>query len=170
MKEDLVLFLDFDGVLHHFFPVKEATDEENSLFYYVPQFNNFVKLLCEKFNVKIVFATSWKEKFSFDDLRDFFEDYSDMQKCMIGSTPNLKYQNDDGYKWREAEQWMKDNDYNGNYIIFDDYDVAWNNQEKDEDAFLYSNKRYFNDRLVVCKNGFKIEEEFTALKLLNLKK
>lgn len=168
MKKDLVLFLDFDGVLHHFFPLKEATDEENSLFYYVPYFNNFVKTLNQHFNLKIVFATSWKEKFSFNDLKDFFEDYPDMQSCIIDSTPNLKSQCDDGYKWREAEQWMTENNYSGEYIIFDDYEVAWNNQEADEYAFLYSNPRYFNKRLVHCKNGFKNEEKNAAIKLLNL--
>ena len=168
MKKELVLFLDFDGVLHHFFPVKEATDDENSLFYYVPAFNNFTKILNQHFDVKIVFATSWKEKFSFDDLRDFFEDYPEMQSCMVGSTPNLKYQKDDGYKWREAQQWMEENNYNGQYIIFDDYDVAWNNQERDEDAYVYSRPIYFNERLIVCHNGFKETEKLSAMRLLKL--
>lgn len=168
MKKELVLFLDFDGVLHHFFPVKEATNDENSLFYYVPAFNNFVKILNQHFDVKIVFATSWKEKFSFEDLRDFFEDYPEMQMNMVGSTPNLKDQKDDGYKWREAEQWMVENNYTGEYIIFDDYNVAWNNQEDNEDSFFYSAPKYFNDRLIICENGFKENEKISALRLLNL--
>lgn len=168
MKKELVIFLDFDGVLHHFFPVKEASDEQNSLFHYVPVFNNFVKSLKNDFEVKIVFATSWKEKFSFEDLKDFFEDYPEMQNIMIDSTPNLPSKQDKGAKWREAEKWMFDNHYQGQYIIFDDYDVTWDNQEEDEDAFLYSLPSYFNKDLVICNNGFKEEEEKTARKLLGL--
>lgn len=168
MKEELVVFLDFDGVLHHFFPIKEATDEQNSLFHYVPVFNDFIKSLGNHFDVKIVFATSWKEKFSYEDLRDFFEDYPEMQNAMIGATPNLKSEKDKGAKWREAEQWMNDNNYNGRYIIFDDYDVTWDNQEDNEDAFLYSLPTYFNKDLIVCNNGFKEDEIKAAHKLLGL--
>ena len=51
MKKELVLFLDFDGDLHHFFQVKEATNDENALFYYVLASNNFVKILNQHFDV-----------------------------------------------------------------------------------------------------------------------
>ena len=123
MKEELVVFLDFDGVLHHFFPIKEATDEQSPLSHYAPVFKDFIKSLGNHFDIKIVLATSWEEKISYEDIRDIFKDYPEMQSAIVGTTKNLKSEKDKETKWRAAGKWMNDNNYNGRYIIFDDYDI-----------------------------------------------
>lgn len=124
MKKELVIFLDFDGVLHHIFPVIGNTERENEMFYYVDNLETSIKKLSEEFNIKIVFSTSWKEKFSFEELKGFFEDYPFCYNHFIGCTPNIKSE-DRGYKWKEAVAWFKESNYNGDYVIIDDYPLMW---------------------------------------------
>lgn len=159
MQKELVIFLDFDGVLHHIFPVKGNTDQENEMFHYVDYLEKAMKVLSDKFDLKIVFATSWKEKFSFDDLKGFFEDYPACYNAFIDSTPNIK-SHDQGYKWREAVKWMEDNNYSGHYIIIDDYAPMWDGCD--------------SNNIVVCQDKFNDTEissllEKTSL-MLNQKK
>lgn len=156
MKESLVLFLDFDGVFHHVFPLKENTDEQNSVFYYTKNVEEFCSTLKNFFDLKIVFATSWKEKFSFEDLKGFFEDFPSLHSSIYGSTPNIKNLSDEGYKWKEAEVWIKENQYTGKYLILDDYNEVWKVEGKD------------NSNIIVCKDKFDSEEIREAYHLLNI--
>jgi hypothetical protein len=39
----MILFLDFDGVLHPFFPKRELLDEENQLFSYLPRLERVLR-------------------------------------------------------------------------------------------------------------------------------
>lgn len=146
IKNDLVIFLDFDGVFHHVFPVKSGIERENELFYYTENIESFFSELTSEYNLKIVFATSWKEKFSFETLKGFFEDYPCIYNACLDCTPNIKSLSDEGYKWCEAECWIAQNDYTGQYIILDDYSEVWkkNGQE--------------NPDLIICEDKFDIDE------------
>lgn len=150
MKKDLVIFLDFDGVLHHIFPLKENTDQQNEKFHYIDNFEKTIEKLKHDFNVKIVFSTSWKEKFSYEDLKGFFEDYPNCHQSFIGCTPNIKSETDQGYKWKEAKEWLKENHYQGNYIILDDFYHVWKGCEPKD--------------FVLCQDKFSDEEMESVLK------
>lgn len=156
MKESLVLFLDFDGVFHHFFPHRNKTDTENSLFYYADNVEDFCLKLNQSFDLKIVFATSWKEKFSFDDLKGFFEDYPAIYSSCYSVTPNIKGLPDEGYKWTESEVWLHDNQYNGLYIILDDNPESWK-----ENGVI-------NPNLIICNDKFDNDEITRAFQHLGL--
>lgn len=169
MKKDLVIFLDFDGVLHHFFPKADATDEENQFFYYLPYLNKFVEQIFPYYDVKIVFATTWKENFSICELKENFTLYPNLFEKIIGATPNI-FSKTRGSKWREAAAWMAEQGYNSDYLILDDYDIVWAEDETEEDeySFLYKKIKPLNHRQVVCQNKFNDEEIKAALKLLSL--
>lgn len=169
MKKDLVIFLDFDGVLHHFFPKKDATDEENKFFYYLPYLNKFVEQIFPYYDVKIVFATTWKENHSICELKENFTSYPNLFEKIIGATPNISSETK-GCKWREAAAWISERSYKGDYLILDDYDIVWAEDENEEDeySFLYAKDKPLNHRQVVCQNKFNDEEIMVALKLLGL--
>lgn len=145
MKKDLLIFLDFDGVLHHIFPLKDNTDQQNEKFHFVDNFEETIKKLTKDFDVKIVFSTSWKEKFSFEELKGFFEDLPYCYNAMIDSTPNLKHSTDEGYKWLEAKEWMDKNNYKGNYLILDDYPLMW--QGCDQKKIIFCNDKFSDEEI-----------------------
>lgn len=146
IKNELVIFLDFDGVFHHVFPVKDKTDRQNELFHYTENIESFFAKLSVRYDLKIVFATSWKEKFSFEELKGFFEDYPHIYNACVSTTPNIKSLTDEGYKWHEAEQWIEKNSYTGQYIILDDYNEVWKKDGKE------------NPYLIICEDKFDIVE------------
>lgn len=154
---ELVLFLDFDGVFHHVFPVKDNTDSQNEMFHYVDYVERFCLKIKENYALKIVFATSWKEKFSFEDLKGFFEDYPSIYEACHSTTPNIKNLKDEGYKWNEADEWLKANNYTGQYIIFDDYAEVWKINGKE------------NPNLILCEDKFDNKELSKALSFLNIR-
>lgn len=156
MRPELVLFLDFDGVFHHFFPMRGKTDEENSLFYYTNNIERFCQRVSDHYDLKIVFATSWKERFSFEDLRGFFEDYPSIFNACVDSTPNIPRLPDEGYKWQEASLWLTDNNYSGRYIILDDNPNSW------------TDRGIVNSNLILCNNKFDTVEEQAAFKYLDI--
>lgn len=156
MKEELILFLDFDGVFHHFFPLGNKTDKENELFYYVDNVENFCKKILEHYELKIVFATSWKEKFSFEELKGFFEDYPSIFNSCYSVTPNIKGLADEGYKWEETKIWLSENNYEGKYFILDDNPDSW------------KEKGIVNSNLIFCDNKFDDVEEELAFQHLSI--
>ncbi len=69
----MILFLDFDGVLHGLGqPVFE-------------HLHRFETILRECPHIEVVISSSWREKFSLQDLQGFFS--SDVQMRIIGTTP-----------------------------------------------------------------------------------
>lgn len=54
----MILFLDFDGVLHPFFPRADRSDEENQLFAYLPRLEGVLRDFPEW---QIVISSSWRE-------------------------------------------------------------------------------------------------------------
>lgn len=167
MKKDLVIFLDFDGVLHHFFPKADATDEENQFFYYLPYLNKFVEQICPYYDVKIVFATTWKENYSLNQLKGNFAGFPLLCEKIIGATPDIVSETR-GSKWREAIAWMNEHNYSQDYLILDDYDVVWAEEDEDPYGFLYNKNKPLNHRQVVCQNKFDDEEIKNSLIMLNL--
>ena len=71
----MILFLDFDGVLHGL---------GRPVFEHLPRFE---AILREFHQVEVVISSSWRETYPLDTLRDFFSE--DVQPRIIGTTPVL---------------------------------------------------------------------------------
>jgi hypothetical protein len=103
----VILFLDFDGVTH-----QDRCSVDN-LFCRMPLIE---EVLREFPHVEIVISSSWREHYSLDDMRDFFD--VGMQDRVIDVTPNID--SFAGKQWLpgqgpvcerqwECELWMKEN-------------------------------------------------------------
>jgi hypothetical protein len=75
----MILFLDFDGVLH---PDRASVDE---LFCRIGLLQDWLRV---RPGVDVVISSSWREVHPIDELRSFFAE--DLQARIVGVTPNLK--------------------------------------------------------------------------------
>lgn len=115
---DTVLgFLDFDGVLHPFFPLPDLSDEENAHFSSLPRFEAIVRQ-CP--NLMLVISSSWRNKYSLEELRRFFS--PDIAQRIIGATPAIGSGSGDGARQVEVEAWLEQRGLAGQrWIGIDDY-------------------------------------------------
>lgn len=116
----MIVFLDFDGVTHAFFPRKDLTEEENQLFYFLPKIE---EVLREFEEVKVVISSSWRLlAYSLDDLRLNFSE--DMRERVIGVTPEIKLNAPidwEGCRQREVELYLSQNQLEGTpWVALDD--------------------------------------------------
>ncbi len=81
----MILFLDFDGVLHPFFPRPDRSDEENQLFSYLPRLE---VVLREYGDWQIVIASSWRENRPWERVIQAFS--QDIAARIVGGTPVIK--------------------------------------------------------------------------------
>lgn len=102
----MILFLDFDGVLH---PAGVLEDS------YLVDMPNLAKVL-RRFAgaVQVVVSSTWREYESLDQLRGYFP--QDLQHLVVGVTPLLPGQN------RQAEclAWLRDHAPQANWLAIDD--------------------------------------------------
>jgi hypothetical protein len=118
----MILFLDFDGVLH---PDPAQPDQR---FRSLPR---LISVLRDHPDVEIVISSMWREKLSLDELREFFP--TDIAERIIGTTPITPRV--DGYApaRREGEiiDWLESQGRTGApWIALDDQ--GWQfNQHKD---------------------------------------
>ncbi len=116
----IVLFLDFDGVTHTFFPREGLTDKENQLFYFLPKIEEVLREFAE---VKVVISSSWRLlAYSLDDLRLNFSE--DLRERVIGVTPEIKLNAPidwEGCRQREVELYLSQNKLEGTpWLALDD--------------------------------------------------
>lgn len=150
IKKECVLFLDFDGVLHFFWPQDDSTDEENQFFYFVPQFERFIRSFSDTIDFKIVISSTWRDNKTFNQLKAPFS--KDIQEMIVGITPN-HYDNSEGSRLREAQEWLDTNQYDGLWIAIDDNADIW----------------YNTPELFFCENGLTqavIDDFITRFNLL----
>lgn len=100
----MVLFLDFDGVLHPEIPGRE-------IFSQLPHLWDILRACPE---VRVVFSTSWREKFPFDELVDMAisNGGEDLADRFIGITPVLPRGENGRQQIREQEclAWLAENE------------------------------------------------------------
>jgi hypothetical protein len=101
----MILFLDFDGVLH-----PEPCFDEDKLFCLLP---NFEEILREYPQVRVVISSTWRETRSIDMLREYFS--IDVRHRVIGVTPSWKNHHElfdvIGYQRQtEVEAWLRNSD------------------------------------------------------------
>ena len=142
----MILFLDFDGVLH---PVPSK-----DLFCYIPRLENILR----KFpDVKVVISSMWRASHNLSELREFFSE--DIRPRIIGVTPFVEEQIEDWLftlcktRHKEILSWIEQNNYKGPWVALDD---AY--QEFPEDC----------KELIRCETifGFDEDAEFRLIKYL----
>lgn len=109
----MILFLDFDGVLH-------PMNRSNGVLSQLKVFEEFIR---NHPNIDIVISSSWRTDHSLEKLKSFFSE--DVSKRIIGITPN-RY---DGFhteryqREKEIEDWLREEgrEYESR-IILDDCD------------------------------------------------
>lgn len=115
----MMLFLDFDGVLH--------PESSGELFCRTELLWQILRA-CP--NVDVVFSTSWREIYPFDDMLEFvtYGGGEDLAHRFVGATPmvvsdKLAYQTEELYR-REAEccLWLEGNNQHRSWLALDDTD------------------------------------------------
>ncbi len=140
-----LLFLDFDGVLHPFFPKRELPDEENQLFSYLPRLENVLR---DYADLKIVIASSWRENRPWANVIKAFS--PDIAARIIGATPVLKAKEPPYPKHPRHDEvlaYLKNNNLTASHWI-----------ALDDDANLYPTNCH---NLILCADGFRDAEENT---------
>jgi len=101
----VILFLDFDGVLHPQY--EDQTVPAEVAFCHLPRFEQVMR---EFPDVVIVISSTWREQFSVDHLRKRFS--PDIAKRIIDATPLPKSDAPPSLQQREAEilEWLATND------------------------------------------------------------
>lgn len=90
----VLLFLDFDGVLH-----SAVCDHEDQLWRRVPLFEDWLR---DRPNVRVVVSSAWRNCHPLDELRQFFS--ADLRERFIGVTPELTYAEIDQIDLASPEQ------------------------------------------------------------------
>lgn len=116
----MILFLDFDGVLH---PMIAGGPEK--LF---EQSQRIRDILVRYPCVYLVIHSSWRmcSVYSEEDLWDFLEIEDALRHRYLGVTPTSEPS-----RWESIQAWMKARPYNGSYVILDDMHTSFDYQGQD---------------------------------------
>lgn len=117
----MILFLDFDGVLHPW------CSPRSEYFCYLPRLEAVLRDYSE---VEIVICSDWRLSFSLSQQRRHFSD--DMAKRVVGQTPCLDdgSLNQDGLRRREALAYLeRSGSPNRSWCVLDDRMDLWDPME-----------------------------------------
>ena len=97
----MILFLDFDGVLHPNFIGTQLFSCTNQLW----------KILRARPYVLVVFSTSWRESYRPEELLDFatFGGGEDLAHRFVGQTPRIRAHSDYEPRGLECQRWLDEN-------------------------------------------------------------
>lgn len=112
----VVVFLDFDGVLHHFFPMPDSTDEDNQHFAFAPHFEHAVRACPRK--VEIVISSTWRTLQPLDEIKQKFS--PDIADKIVGVTPFMDLGNQRGSRQTEVEAWLQEHRPHSQWVGVDD--------------------------------------------------
>ncbi|MBU1689095.1 MAG: hypothetical protein KJ589_17285 [Proteobacteria bacterium] len=124
----MILFLDFDGVLH---PVGCVDGTDAPLFSRVAALWEILRACPD---VRVVFSTSWRELYKFDEMtalvtRDGGED---LVHRFVGSTPNLEAEGFYGRRNVEIRSWLEGHDPAVPWLALDDMLELFAGEEGEE--------------------------------------
>ncbi|MFZ2537698.1 MAG: HAD domain-containing protein [Oscillospiraceae bacterium] len=105
----MILFLDFDGVLH---PIYSGVSS-NADFRNLPLLEDFLR---EHKNISVVISSSWRENMDLDDLQHLFT--KDLMDRIIGKCPIVPAH--DHWRHQEILTWINQNNYAGQWFALDD--------------------------------------------------
>lgn len=143
--EAMILFLDFDGVLHPYASRPDLSDAENKFFSYLPRLE---AVLRDFPDVQVVVSSDWRVGKTLGNLRAWFSE--DIRPRIIGTTPLVGAPEDHwiGHRQTEILAWLENHSAQAiPWIALDD--VPGNFQP--------------GAPLILCDDGFHENEE-TALR------
>jgi hypothetical protein len=101
----MIIFLDFDGVLH------SSPPAEQGVFCHLDRFEDVIRRYAD---LDVVLSTSWREVFPWAEIMSFFSD--DVQPRLIDKTPILP----GAGRYAEILAWIKQNQYHSPWVALDD--------------------------------------------------
>jgi hypothetical protein len=108
----MVLFLDFDGVLH---PISDVVGgDPQKLFGGARRLREIlIKFPC----LKLVIHSSWRmeSKYTDEDLWNFLKMEDGLSNRYLGVTPRTEPS-----RWESIQAWMREQNYRGPFVILDD--------------------------------------------------
>lgn len=105
----MILFLDFDGVLH---PVPPTS---LNLFCHVHRLDSLLQALPD---VRVVISSSWRHTHAMDSVIDSFPET--LRASIIGVTPKVPHIFNPRLRYDEIRAWIKQNNYEGHWVALDD--------------------------------------------------
>ena len=131
----MILFLDFDGVLHPAYNADGHPDDFGKL----PLLESWLR---DNSDINIVISSSWREILKMDELREIFSE--DLRKRVIDKCPIISINEQTNYyRHTEIMAWIKSANYSGLWIALDDA--------------THEFPPFFN-RLIVCQKDKGIDE------------
>lgn len=142
----VILFLDFDGVLHHVFPREDRTDDQNAPFYYLPRLE---RVLRDFPQVRVVISSTWRRHKSLDELREYFSE--DLRDRVVGVTAEGPEDRFRAVRQHLCLHWLEEHGLkNARWVALDDYRYHF----------------YAEAPWVWCEDGFKDNEEHALRAML----
>jgi HAD domain in Swiss Army Knife RNA repair proteins len=113
MSTPIIIALDFDGILHP----NDLYDK--SPFCIAPQLWKILRAIP---TANVVFSTSWRDSYDFDNMLDFVTagGGEDLVHRFIGNTPNLEAEGHYGRRDLEIQQWLDNHHHTGTWLAIDD--------------------------------------------------
>jgi hypothetical protein len=146
-KSRVIVFLDFDGVLHRYAPWPHDESMQAQYFSCLPRLESVLR---DYPHVLVVVASDWRRHYSVERLRGFFS--CDIRTRVIGTTAFDGSTSDAvGQRQLQAERYLRDHDLVGTrWIAVDD-----------------TGSNYRPDApLILCEDLFSVGEEATLRKML----
>lgn len=114
----MILFLDFDGVLH---PLMRREPD----FCRLPLLWEILRACPE---ARVVFSTSWREIYRPDEILEFvtFGGGEDLAHHFVGQTPRIKTGTDCDRRDLEIQSWIDTNKHTGHWLAIDDQPPLFN--------------------------------------------
>lgn len=114
----MILFLDFDGVLH---PLLRKEPD----FCRLPLLWQILRAAPE---VLVVFSTSWREVYRHDEMVEFvaYGGGEDLAHRIIGQTPRIKVETGCDRRDLEIQSWLEANNHSGPWLAIDDMPKLFN--------------------------------------------
>jgi hypothetical protein len=136
----MILFLDFNGVTHS---INRAA-RDDYIFYLTPL---LWKILRTNPSVKVVFSTSWRDDFKFEQLVEFVTcgGGENLASRFIGVTSNLEAEGFYGRRDMEIHRWIKDNQYTGDWLAIDDMPEIFSGLPNNENLYFTDGSRGLNE-------------------------
>lgn len=109
----MILFLDFDGVMHPF-PAIDAPMFARASFLW--------RVLRACPEVRVVFSTSWRDEFPLEELVEFvtYGGGEDLAGRFVGITPNIEHEGYYGRRDLEIEYWLAEHAVGAQWLALDD--------------------------------------------------
>lgn len=104
----MIIFLDFDGVLH---PVNARGEG------YFCYMENFLNLMDELPDVEIVISSSWRHAMAYGVLKSMLGRH---ESKIIGVTRDILKPEDGFWRLHEILGWIQDHEYKGVWLAIDD--------------------------------------------------